>query len=699
MAAGNFASSAPGINFLGTDDKSTQRPVGTPESMPFHRPLFFHFAEKGSIEQQYLDSSLVASTYGQQFLDPKSDFFTHVSPYVQEAINTTSRALHIRVLPGDIPNKSALAVSVDYVLTDIAQYERDEDGFYVMDSATGNPVDTGSTVKGVRARFVIEKIADDATDGTSMFGRRTTVPGTIGTGTGASQSIKLPLFDVQANDFGDGTGIGFKLFAPTALSSTPADTDAMDAAEAYLYQFGILTRSTTLSSPAKELTYTYGYDLVPVSFGQKVINVTTDKVYDIDKVVPNDYTSTDVSDPQRCSLGAVHVYRDNIQTFSQAIYDAEKSLSTLDANLNKLNFIGGTDVTGVPYFAYQIDDLLDGGVNFDSSSVHYLQGGGNGTLTNATFNAAVNKILSNLDGDYHFKNYARFPFNALWDSGFDHATKMLIPGIMANRYDSWICLATQDIAQPDNTPEQDASYGTAMMTRLQQYPDSVTYNTPAFRGIIHGQAADWLGSDITVRVPQSLDLFYKVCRWGSDSSGRANETNAPDAGSPNGDATNDNRVVVRTKNISNVDVSARTKKAEWAAGIVYVEDYDTRSQFYSGIQSFYSEPTSVLRSGLVGLCFANINRYAWNAWRAFTGVQGITDDQLIDRTEKLVTQLCSANISTDRMVCVPHASISAADDANGSSWTLSTDAYVSGMRTVLNASTVAYRRSDLNVSQ
>lgn len=691
-----LATSMPGINFLGTDDKSTRRPVGTPEAMPFHRPLFFHFGEKGPTDQQYMPSSQAPTLYGQKFLDPKSSYFSHTSPYIQEAIDTTSRALHIRVLPEDCPNKSTLGVSVDYVLVDIQQYERESNGLYKLDPVTGNLIET-TKVKGVRARFIVEQVADDATSGESQFGLRQGGAGTLGDV--ANPSVRVPLFDFEARDYMDGTGIGLRLFAPTALSATPADADAMSAAGAYLYQFGIVSRETSLSSPVKERTYTYGYETVPVSFGEKVINAVTDSVYDIDKLLPKLWDTTDVSDPQRCSLGRVHVYRDNLEAFLQAIHDAEESFGTVSDNLHEINFLGGTTVEGVPYYAYQIDDLLDGGVEFNSSTTHYLQGGGTGTMTNASFNKAVHAILSDLDGDYHFKNYARFPFNAFWDSGFDHATKMLFPSVMANRYDSWICVATQDIAQPNNTPEEDASYATALLTRIQQFPDSQVFNTPAFRGIIHGQAAIWLGSEMDIRVPQSLDLFYKVCRWGNDSTGKADEQWAPDAGAPDGDEVNDNRVVRRTRDTSNVDVSTRTKKAEWAAGIVYVEDYNTRSQFYAGIQSFYTEPTSVLRSGLVGLAVANINRYSWEGWRAFTGVQGITDDQLIERTERYVDQKCRACISTDRMIVEPHAEITAADDANGDSWTVRNDLYVSGMRTVLNASNVAYRRSDLNLGE
>lgn len=689
-----LATSMPGINFQGTDDKSTRRPVGQPEAMPFHRPLFFHFGEKGPTDQQYMPSSQAPTLYGQKFLDPKTPFFTHASPFIQEAIDTTSRALHIRVLPEDVPNKSTLAVSVDYVLADIQQYERETSGVYKL-SPQGALIPT-NTVKGIRARFVVEQVPDDV-DGASLFGRRQSAQGTIGDQ--ATPSLRVPLFDVEARDYMDGTGIGFRLWAPTELDADPADKDAMDAAGAYLYKFGIVNRESPLSSATKERTYTYGYETVSVSFGKKVVNAATDSVYDIDKLVPKLWDTTDASDPQRCSLGRVHVYRDHLDTFLQAIHDAEETYGTVGETPATVNFLGGQSVEGVPYYAYHIDDLLDGGAEFTTSTTHYLQGGGTGTMTNDSFNKAVAAILSDLDGDYHFKNYARFPFNAFWDSGFDHKTKLLIPQLMANRYDSWICVVTQDIAEPDNTPEEDASYATALLTRIQQYPDSQIFNTPAFRGIIHGQAATWLGSEMDIRVPQALDLFYKVCRWGNDSTGKADEQWAPDAGAPDGDTENDNRVVRRTRDTSNVDVSARTKKAEWAAGIVYVEDYDTRSQFYAGIQSFYTDPTSVLRSGLVGLCVANINRYSWEGWRAFTGVQGITDDQLIERTERYVDQKCRACISTDRMIVEPHAEITAADDANGSSWTVRNDLYVSGMRTVLNASNVAYRRSDLNLSE
>lgn len=699
MAKTSIASSMPQVNFLGTKDASKTTPQGTPEAMAFHRPLLFHFASEGPTEQLYIPSNVVTGYYGQEFLDPKSPYFTHSSPYVQETIDTVSRALHIRVLPEDCPAKSNLAIWVDYVLTDLPVYQRDSLGQYVTDDQ-GEFIDTGTTVKGPRARFSVEPVALDK-DGASMLGRLAAKPGLIGTS--ENPSVKMPLLDFEAMDYMDASNIGIKLWAPTTQSADPLDMAAVEATGAYLLRFAIWRRDNSMSSASAVATYTYQDASIPVHMGERIINVDQDVVYDLDKNVPEKWMTTDPSlDIQRCLLGGVNIYRENIAQLVSAIIAAETTAGSglVDENAPAMvNWLGGTTTDGTPYHAYQIDDLLNGGAQFDASTIHYLKGGGTGTMTNDSFNKAVRKILSNLDAPYNFRNYARFPFNAIWDSGFDHQTKMLIPTVMAARYDSWIALATQDIAQPNNTPQEDASYATAILTRLQQFPDSVEYNTPSFRGIIHGQAAEWIGSpSITVRVPQSLDLFHKFCLWGNDPTGKANEAYAPDAGSQDGDPTSDNRVVTRTKNISNVDVTSKTRAAEWASGIVYVEDYDTRSQFYSGIQSFYQDRTSVLRSGLVGMCVANGNRYAWEAWRAFTGTQGITDGQLISRTEKYVSAKFRANISQDRLVATPHASITAKDEANGDSWSLSNDLYVNGMRTVLNANTVVYRMADLGKS-
>lgn len=112
-------------------------------------------------------------------------------------------------------------------------------------------------------------------------------------------------------------------------------------------------------------------------------------------------------------------------------------------------------------------------------------------------------------------------------------------------------------------------------------------------------------------------------------------------------------------------------------------------------QSFYTDQTSVLNSALVGLCVAQLARYAWETWRDLTGNQKLKLEQLIERSDESITNKC-AGAMDDRMDVVPHSQATRADDQRGYSWTCPIDIGANGMRTVMSAYTVAYRRDELN---
>lgn len=686
-----ITSSTPTINFRGTKDNGGNRAQGAPEVLPFHRPLHFFFAEKGPTEATFNSTAMFAQLYGDKVLDLNSEYATHVTPYLKEAIAAVSRFMAIRVLPADMPDKSNLGVSLDYLETAVPLYERNTDGSYKLDK-NGLKVPTGDTTPGIIAKFVVELIGHDD-QGDSLIGRRQVEDGSM-TADGVT-SKKVPFLDLEALDYGDGTNIGFRLFAPTTQSATPADSDLNDDVGAFLYRLQLMSRDTLLDSP-KIVQTTYSESSINVSFGQNILDKTgAGTILDFEERVPARWSDTDVTTYQRSPVGAPHVYHDLIDALLAKIAANEKTFGTVidGESVQKINFISGTTVDAVPYYSYIVQGVLDGGVSFVSNATHWLKGGGTGTMNNTTYNAAVNKILSDLEGDYHLTNIPRYPFNAFWDTGFDEATKLLIPKIQSARQDSWIAICTQDMLQAPNDVATDESMATALITRLQQYPDSVEFGTLPFRGILTGQMGDYVGATRKYPVPLNLDLYRKICMWGRDESGRANEDNAPDLGAEN--ATDDNRVITRVKNITNLDMIYRNRRRLWLAGVVYCEDYDTSAQFFAGLQSFYPDQTSVLRSALVGLCVANINHYAWRVWRTFTGNQNLTDEQLVERSEKLITQLTTDNISSGRMIAKHHAELTRTDEENGYSWTLRSDIGVSGMRTVLNASVVAYRREEL----
>lgn len=682
-------SSAPGVNFRGTKDVSGNRATGVPEALAFHRPLHFFFSPQGDITPQYLSPAQVSDYYGPEAFDVNASYATHQTPFLNEALAAVSRFVSIRVLPADCPDKSNLGLSFDYLETDVPEYERNTDGTFKLDDQ-GNRVETGSTVAGIVGKWVVAPIGKDAEG--SLIGRRKVGPGSQTAADGTTKSVLMPVLDFEALDFGDGTKFGFRLWAPTIDSAIPADADKTEELGAFLYRFQFLKRADELSSPTL-ITTTYDETSILFSFRENVIDKDAGGViYDLDERIPARWRDDAIDTMQRPPVGTVHLYDALLEELLTKIYVNESSFDTAphgdgDDAIHQINFVSATTVTGVPYHTLVIQGVLNGAVSLTANSTHYLQGGGTGTMNNETFNAAVNKILTDIDGTYRLSNLARYPFNALWDSGFNLETKLLFPKMLSARPDSWIGLSTQDINKPTNDEATDESIALSLMTRLQQFPDSVEFNTQSFRGLIAGHSALWVGAQRKVACVQALDLYRKFCNWGADPSGRLNEDLAPDNG--------DNRIVQRTKNISNLDMSYRVKRRQWSAGICYVEDYDTRSQFYSGIQSFYPDQTSVLRSALVGLCVANINRYAWEVWRAFTGNQNLTDAQLVERSEKLIAGRIAANIPNGRMIAKPHAEITRLDAEAGYMWSLRTDIGVSGMRTVLNASVVAYRREEL----
>jgi hypothetical protein len=685
-----ITNSTPGVNFRGTKDVSGNRATGAAEALAFHRPLHFFFSPQGDTTPQYLSTAQFADFYGADALDVNSAFATHSTPFLNEAIAAVSRFVSIRVLPEDCPGKSNLGLSIDYLDGPVPEYKRKADGSYDLDPS-GNRQPTGGTVPGRISKFVVAPVGTDEEG--SLLGRRKAGEGSMVAEDGVTKSVLMPLLDFEALDFGDGSKFGFRLWAPTTSSAIPADADKEEELGTRLYRFQFMKRADELASPSAVPT-TYDETSILFSFKENVVDKDAgNTIYDLNERIPARWTDDAIDTMQRPPIGTVHYYQANLEAYLAKVQEYESAFSdtmpvgTPEETLHQMNFISAQTVDGVPYHSLIVQGVLNGAVALSANTTHYLQGGGTGTMTNESFNKAVNKILTDVDGVYRLSNLARYPFNALWDTGFDMDTKLLFPKMLSARPDCWIGLSTQDISKPANDEATDESIALSLMTRLQQFPDSVEFNTQSFRGLIAGHSALWVGAQRKIPCVQAIDLYRKFCDWGKDPTGRLNEDSAPDNG--------DNRIVKRTKNISNLDMSYRVRRRQWMAGICYVEDYDTRSQFYSGIQSFYPDQTSVLRSALVGLCVANINRYAWEVWRSYTGNQNLTDVQLVERSEKQIAARIAANIPNGRMIAKPHAEITRLDADNGYSWTLRTDIGVSGMRTVLNASVVAYRREEL----
>lgn len=680
--------STPKIYYRGTKDTTSNRSTGTTTTLPLHRPLIMFFGQKGPTTPMWIDPVKFEDIYGSATTDLSGVYCTHSTPFIKEAIAAGNQFMAWRLESADTPDEANIGLSVDYVKTKITDYERNDDGSYKLDT-DGNKIAIANPIDGIKLRFIFEEIGVDSSS-VSLFKKRPSKAGTIGTE--EAPSTILPIADFKArykSSLGPNTAL--RIWAPTVNSAQAADSDLQERIKSFLYRFQLLTRTDKNSSPSIFETI-YNEPSISVGFGENLIDPNTEVVYDFVERIEDRYSDDTASTYIQSPIAEPYLYTENIDTVLKAIQTLESSYGTVSAeaeDLYQINLFGGQTVDAVPYHSVQILGVLDGGTTLSETSTIYLQGGGDGTLGNAAFNNAVKTILTNLSNStgVNITNYARYPFNAFWDSGFDLRTKQLIPALIGLRADAWIGLSTQDITSDFNTNEEEESIALSLMSRVSAFPDSSDFGTPAFRGMIVGGAGYYTETTRKFAVPLIIDRFRAYCRYAGAADGKLKPEYAVDEGT--------NRIVSIVKDINNLDKSWRVRRAQWNNNLVYVEDYDTSSQFYPGQQSFYSEQGSVLKAAIVGFCVANINRFAFEVWRDLTGTQKLTDDQLIERSEEGITTRGTGAFD-DRLDFVPHAEITDADKERGYSWSLRVDFGANDFRTVMDMSSVAYTREELN---
>lgn len=680
--------STPKIYYRGTNDTTGARATGVTTTLPLHRPLIPFFGEQGDTTPRWIDPAKFSDIYGANTLDLNGDYATHSTPFLLEAIAAGNQFLAMKVESPDILPAATIGLSVDWLETTVPEYQRNADGTFKLD-VNGLKITTGSSIPGMKMKFIFEAVGVDE-DSVSLFGARPEKAGTLGDDTSGASTI-TPLFDfVARSKGGQGNNTALRIWAPTINSQLEADSDLQTTLKNFLYRFQLVSRPDAQTSPSIVESY-YDETSLLVALGTNVIDPNTEVVYDFSERIESRYNDTDPNTYLASPIAAPHKYDAFVDKMLTKIQTLEAPYGVVDDSadaLYEINLFGAQTVEAIPYHSIQVMTVAEGGESLSETASHYLVGGGNGTLGNAAFNAAVSLVLSNINNstNLNLANMARYPFNAFWDSGYDLPTKLLIPSLIGFRADTWIALSTQDIMLDNNTSEEEESIAVSLLNRVQQFPDSSDFATPAFRGMIVGEAGEYTETTRKVRVPMTLDRFRAYCQYAGAADGILKS-----AFSVDGDT---NRKVLIVKNVSNLDKSWRTKRTMWNSGLVYVEDYDTNSAFYPGQQSFYSVQGSVLSAAFTGFLVANINRFAYNAWRDLSGQQTLTDAQLIERSEKIVTD-AGANAFDNRMIYTPVASITDNDAARGYSWSMRVDFGANSFRTVLDFSTVAYTREEL----
>ena len=142
---------------LGTDDKSIYLVTKDAESYPQHLPKFYTFGQKGPITPQIVSGAVATQLYGSATFDPDGKFWTHQSMFANDAMGAGQDVMIQRVIPEDIGPRANLTLYVDYMETDVPNYQRDSNGMTVKD-ADGNPVVDSEkpTVPGLKLKWITD---------------------------------------------------------------------------------------------------------------------------------------------------------------------------------------------------------------------------------------------------------------------------------------------------------------------------------------------------------------------------------------------------------------------------------------------------------------------------------------------------------------------------------------------------------------
>lgn len=548
-------------------------------------------------------------------------------------------------------------------------------------------------------------------------------PGPFTDGTNLSKSYPILDFEVSsAGKWGDLAGIRFS--APSALSAIPFDTRLIKEQLTTMFRMQVVERADVNSS-AKVIETRYGEQFIDFSLKPNAVNDRTSQEIYLPAIYDNNYISYDTVPPSFGTFSGIHVYEANISTVLQALYTQERAalaneLGWSPAQVDNMipvdgkytiNFFTAVAWDGNVYetirMATDIDLLtIPGGTEMKSNYTQYAQGGSDGDTSYANFDAMVAFQCENYgdlivkrdpnatdpdpsDVPLDFMDTAKWPQSAIWDSGFNLATKykLLVP--MGRRKDIWTALSTQECGPGSiqNSANDESSTAIILQQAARMYPESEYYGTKTCRAIVVGHSGELTSSAWRGLAPMSMDLAAKVASYMGASNGQW-------IPGKNFDISPKNIVsMFRTDSVNATFKNADVRNEDWANGLIWVQNFDRRSLFYPGIQTVYDDDTSVLNSLFNIIAVVELEKVCEQTWRELTGIQTLTVAQFIERSDKLITDKV-ANRFDDKFIIVPETYLTEGDEQRGYSWSCKVNMYAANMRTVGTYTIVSRRIED-----
>jgi len=759
-----IVNAAPMSRMLGTQDLSTRKLPAVPEALPTHLAKIYIYGQKGPTDPQMVSGVDMTNLYGVNSFDMRKPWATHAT-VLATLINSQGNAIMMqRVKPADANPPASITLYLDVLPTELPVYKRNPNGTYAVDGNSNPiPVTPAQTVTGYKCQWVLSNVKYDA-DGNSLFGLAEPRPGTQTEG--SVQSMQYPVMDLVVSNFGSyGNNLGLRLWAPTALSSTPINPSLITSNRCYPFRMACVGRNDVYSTPSV-ISDNYDQQFQNVVFKAKQIDKSTDTLVSVNDVFINAYQTLHNPGyaPVYGPFGQLHTYDFYIDYLLKEFYAAElplvnefSDIKGIDDEEYVFNMISGVSSSGAPYTSFIIaNDIVDS-VYLTQNSTMYATGGSDGTmgeateLTVGTFTGSISghdlvitsgptaklavgqtisgrttapgtvlvsgsgdnwevsvaqtvtigslvatvpgfaalvadaiKEYSNLNSP--LQDSATYPESAFYDSGFPLETKYACASFNSVRKDMAVFLSTHDVTKPELTASEESAIAVALRTRLQLFPESEMYGTPAMRAMIVGRSGKLRNSQYMKPLPLLLEIATKSAKYMGAGDGKWKSGFAFDS-SP------DNQITMFT-DVNVTFTPATVRNVDWSNGLVWVDAFDRRSLYFPALKTIYDNDTSVLNSYFTMMAIVELEKVGERARRTFSGESSLTDPQLISQINKFVNKNTLGRFDS-RFVIIPNTYFTASDEARGYSWTLDIGIYAPSMKTVGTISVKAYRISDL----
>jgi len=675
-----MSSSLPRTVIRGFKDNSGTPQVLEEESLPIHLPLFPLFTEWGPADDALLVGGGGANAiYGANSFDGGTKYGTHQTELASRVLSAANLAFIRRLVPEDAAT-ARLRLCMDVLKTEVPAYERRDDGKYRLDES-GQPIPTGSTIQGLKVKWIALPIDED-------FGIAEVLEGTQQAADGTPSEL-YPIADLEARFPGErGNNIGFRMVAPTSLSSEPANLDLIEELGAFIYRFYVVRRADAASTAVIANTM-FGEQYVPFTFKPNSKDRSTGQEYFADDVILQAYES---EDPEEFAgyghFARIKLYHENLQEVLSAALEVEEEyglLPQVETPEHCINLLTGVAASGVPYYALIVDGPGEGGLLFSESSNHFAQGGSDGTLGAEAYDQAVATELEYFgEGEIPYFDTAMYPFSCMYDTGFSMETKKKFSNVLQRR-DVWLAICTQDANRPLNSASEESSMAVALRAHFRSVPESEYYGTQTCRVVIVGHAGNLVGSRYKGILPFVVAFGEKCARYMGAATGYMNP-NANFERAPGSTVSGFIRHNAKFKPVI-------AKNRDWNNGLIFAQNFDRKSIHWPGLQTIYDDNTSVLNSFFNMVIACNLTRIGERAWRVFVGDSQSENSEFLALIDEYIVEQTNGRYH-DRVDVTPRSYYTAADEQRGYSWHTDITFSGQGIKTVETLTIISERRGN-----